>query len=310
MSRCCAGILAALCWWWGWKATAQVTYSGTTSADTFLAAGSPGNPDGTNLADLNFGAAGVLAVAPASSLKGEFQSLLEFDMADAAALFDASFGTNGWTVTSMSLQLTSNFGTAGEPPDNPIFNVINGGQFVVEWLATNGWPEGTGRPMQPTMDGVTYDSLPSLLAGAHEILCTNLYTPPGDNVPVTYPLPLNTNLLNEIACGSDITLLCYAADDQIGYLFNSRNFGNGNQPLINVIASAWLEILSGSFTNGAFLLTGLGGASQVCQVQANSNLLTTNWQTIGTATADATGAIQFDDLTATNCSQRFYRLSR
>lgn len=41
-----------------------------TTADAFLASGSPGNPVGTNLTSLNFGGAGTLAIAPAGSAKG------------------------------------------------------------------------------------------------------------------------------------------------------------------------------------------------------------------------------------------------
>ena len=291
-------------------ARAQLTYTGPDYADAFLATGSPGNPVGPDLTGLNFGAAGTLAVAPASSPNGEFESILKFNFTNALGLFNTTYGTNGWSITGMSLQLTSNDGTAGEQPDNALFNVISGGQFVIEWLATNGWVEGTGKPKQPTTDGVTYDSLPALLAGPHEILGTNTYTPPGDNVPVTYPLPLNTNLLNEIANGADATLLVYAADNQIGYLFNSWNFGNGNQPMIHVTANAFLKILSGHFTNGVFHLTGAGGANFPYQVQAATSLTTTNWQTLGTVMADGTGRVQFGDTTVSNQPQRFYRLSR
>ena len=90
------------------------------------------------------------------------------------------------------------------------------------------------------------------------------------------------------------------------------NYGRGNEPLINVTATPKvlpLEILSGYFTNGLFHLTGIGGTNLQYQVQASSDLTTTNWQTIGTVTADGAGMIRFDDPAATN-SQRFYRLSR
>jgi hypothetical protein len=79
--------------------------------------------------------------------------------------------------------------------------------------------------------------------------------------------------------------------------------------MINVTAGPLLEILSGNFTNGIFYLTGQGWANIQYQVQANSDLTTANWQTIGTVTADGNGAIQFADTLATN-RQRFYRLSQ
>jgi hypothetical protein len=167
-------------------------------------------------------------------------------------------------------------------------------------------------PNLPTTDGITYDSLPDLLSGAHEILCTNIYSPSGNNVPVTYTLPLTTNFVNDVTAGGDVTFLLYAADDQIGYLFNSYSYGRSNEPLLQVAAALNtmpLKILSGYFTNGLFHFTGIGGTNFQYQLQANSDLTTTNWQMIGTATADSTGAIQFDD-TTTNQPQRFYRLSR
>jgi hypothetical protein len=312
MSRWWAIIVAAALLWSGSIAGAQVTYSGTTSADAFLATGSPNNPAGNDLTGLNFGAAGALVVAPAASVKGEFQSVLRFSLSNAVSMFNTNFGAGNWTITNISLTLTSNYGSNGVQPNNAIFPVISGGNFVIEWLSNDSWVEGTGTPNLPTTDGVTYDSLTvtDLLSGALAILCTNAYTPTGDNVPVTYTLPLNTNLLSDVSGGGDVSLLFYAADNQIGYLFNSHEYGRGNEPLINVIATLKVvqpKILSAYFTNGFFHLTGIGGTNLQYQVQANSALTTTNWQTIGTATANSAGVFQFDDTAATP-PRRFYRL--
>ena len=287
---------------------AQVTYTATTVQDAFLTTGSPDNPVGTDLTNENFGAAGTLAISPASADKGEFQSVIMFNFADAMTLFNGAYGTNGWVIASITLQLTSNYGTNGVQPNNRIFNVISNGNFVIEWLSDDSWAEGTGTPALPTMDGVTFGDLPELLSGRTSILGTNTYTPPGINVPVTYSLPLDTNLLANIESGGNTTLLFYAADNEIGYLFNSHEYGRGNQPLISVTARPLLEILSGSFTNGVFSLTGTGIANEQYEVQANSNLATTNWQTLSTVTAGTNGVIEFADTTATN-QQRFYRLS-
>jgi hypothetical protein len=288
-------------------AGAQTTYTTTTVADAFLATGSTNNPDG-DLSNLNFGAAGTMAVAPANATEGEFQSVARFDFSGAMPVFNSAYGTNGWTVTSISLTLTSNYGTAGVQPNNAIFNIISGGNFVIAWLSDNNWAEGTGTPNLPTMDGVTFDSLPELLSGPTNILCTNTYTPPGNNIPSTYKLPLNTNILAEIESGGQATFLFYAADTNISYLFNSKEYGRGNDPLINVTASPFLEILSGNFTNSVFHLVGQGGAGFHYDVQANTNLATVNWETIGTVTADTNSVIQFDDPSVTSM-ERFYRLA-
>jgi hypothetical protein len=308
MSRRAGFLLLVVCVVFFCRASAQVTYSGTTIADAFLATGSPDNPVGADLTGDNFGAAGTLAISPASADKGEFQSVIEFNFAEAVALFNGAYGTNGWTVTGISLQLTSNYGMAGVQPNNKIFNVINAGSFVIEWLSNTNWVEGTGTPALPTTDGVTFDSLPDLLAPPCDILCTNTYAPPGDNVPVTYPLPLDTNVVAEVVGGGKATFLFYAADNEIGYLFNSHEYGRGNEPLINVTAAPLLEILYGNFTNGVFHLTGLGGQNLQYKVQANSDLTTTHWQTLAIVTTDTNGFLQFYDTPATN-RQRFYRLA-
>jgi hypothetical protein len=293
----------------GTGAMAQVTFTNTTSADAFLATGSPDNPAGTNLTDLNFGGAGTLAVSPASADEGEFQSVVRFDVSGAAGLFDAAYGTNQWLVGDISLQLTSNYGTQGQQPNNRIFNVINGGQFVIEWLSNTNWMEGTGNPSLPTMDGVTYDSLPDLLAGPHEILCMNTYVPPGTNLPVIYTLPLDTNLLAAVKSGGSISLLFYAGDNQIGYLFNSHEYGRGNEPLIEVTANPIFRIVAGYFTNAGFHLNGIGPTNLLYNVQFSSSPTGTNWQTVGSAAPDNTGNVQFTDTNATRQGARFYRLS-
>ena len=292
-------------------AEAQVTFTNTTVADAFLATGSPANPAGTDLTDLNFGDAGNMVVAPVASVKGEFQTVLRFDVSGAPALFNGTYGTNHWSVAGFTLQLTSNFGAQGSQPNNPIFPAVNAGQFVIEWLSNDTWIEGTGTPNLPTMDGVTYDSLTTtnLLSGATEILCTNSYIPPGTNVPSIYTLPLDTNLVAAVNAGGQISLLLYAGDNQIGYNFNSHEYARGNQPFLGVTANPVVKILSGYFTNAAFQLTGSGPTNSPYQVQASTNLATTNWQTIGTVNSDVNGFIQFNDTNAASQGQRFYRFS-
>ena len=305
-------LVATFCWLGiAPRAVGQTTYTVTTSADALLATGSPANPEGTDLTHLNFGGAGALAVAPASSEKGEFQSVIRFDLAGAPSLFNTAYGTNNWVVSSMALELTSNYGTAGVQPNNGIYDVLSGGEFIIEWLSNNDWAEGTGNPSLPTTDGVTFSSLPTLLSGRHEILSTNVYSPPGNNVHVTWPLPLNTNLVANIATGSSVSLLFYAADDQINYLFNSYSYGRGNQPLIHVTASPPLPIiLAGYFTSASFHLTAHGVPNGQYQVQATTNLDSASWHTVGITRAEGSGSIQFGDTSATNDFQRFYRLSQ
>jgi hypothetical protein len=309
MSRCRAIALLLTLLASDLVARAQVTYTGPDYADAFLATGSSNNPEGNDLTALNFGAAGTLVIAPAASAKGEFQSVLKFSLSNAVSMFNTNFGAGNWSITNISLVLTSNYGTNGVQPNNAMFPVISTGEFVIEWLSDDDWMEGTGTPNLPTTDGVTYDSLVALLSSPTAILGTNTYIPPGDNVAVTYTLPLNTNLVADVSAGGDVSFVLYAADNQVGYLFNSCNYGRGNEPLISVTAclnAVPPKILSGYFTNGLFHLTGIGGANLVYQVQTGSEVTTTNWQTIGTVMADVVGMIQFDDPAAIQ-PRRFYR---
>ena len=291
-------------------AKAQVTVTNATIADAFLATGSPNNPMGADLTGLNFGAGGALVIAPASSYDGEYQSLLKFNLANAVECFNTNYGAGHWLITGIALALTSNYGTSGVQPNSAAFPVITGGKFAIEWMANDNWVEGTGTPNVPTTDGVAYNSLPKLLSGTHELLGTNIYGPPGNNVPVSYTLPLTANLVAAVSGGGNVTFLLYAADNQIGYLFNSYNYGRGNQPRLLVTGAPLVKILSGTFTNGVFRLVAAVNKYAFYQIQASPNLASTNWQTLGTATADSRGAIQFDDAGASNQPQRFYRFSQ
>ncbi len=118
------------------------------------------------------------------------------------------------------------------------------------------------------------------------------------------------NLVADVAGGGDVTFLLYAADNQVGYLFNSYNYGRGNEPLIHVVAMPLLRILSGTFTRDGFLLTGTGSPNTDYQVQASSVMPAAHWEVLGTAAADSTGAIQFNDPGAATNALRFYRLAK
>lgn len=292
-----------------YPALAQVTNTTTAIADAFVCTGSTNYMNGEDLTGLNFGAAGTLAIAPGTALKGEFQSVMKFNLSNGIALFNGAYGSNHWTIGAVNLILTSNYGTNGVQPNNAIFNVISGGQFVIEWLSDNDWVEGTGTPAQPTTDGITYDSLPSLLDAPREALCTNTYVPPGDNIPVTWPLPLAPSLVTNLSAGGDVTFHFYAADNQIGYLFNSYSYGRGNEPFLTVVANPLLQIVSASLTNGTLHLTGSAPPNFQGQVEATSGLAPPGWQLLGPFAADSAGVVQFEDPDAGNAPARFYRLS-
>lgn len=91
-----------------------------TTADAFLSGASP---------TLNFGGAGTLAIAPASSTKGEFDSVIKFNLMGAVSQFNTTYGAGHWQLNGLTLSLASNFGGQGEQPNNNLFTHHQRGQL-------------------------------------------------------------------------------------------------------------------------------------------------------------------------------------
>ncbi len=216
---------------------AQSIWSGNPTADAFVATGSAGNPAGTDLTANNYGGAGALAISPAGSVKGRSESLLKFDLAPARTQFDAEYGPGAWQISSITLSLVSNFGTAGAQPNNGIFKSVSAGSFAITWLSDDTWTEGTGNPGNPTTDGVSFASLTSILTAPTDAVGTYLYSPPGNNVASVWSLDLTGGLMADAMSGEALSLLLSPADSSVGYYFNSRTFGTvGNRPILTVTA--------------------------------------------------------------------------
>ena len=191
------------------------------SADAFVFAGEP---------NLNYGGAGALAVSDPAQDQGEYQSLMRFDLSSARAAFDAQFGASGWRLESASLRLV----TAN--PGNPIFNANAAGPFAVSWLQNDNWVEGAGTPNSPTTDGVTYNSLPSLLGPADEALGTFNF-PGGTSGANTYALALPAGFAADAAAGNPVSLRLLPGADEASYVFNSRSIQTvANRPTLTLTA--------------------------------------------------------------------------
>jgi fermentation-respiration switch protein FrsA (DUF1100 family) len=225
------------------KASTSFTINNTT-ADAFLSGASP---------TFNFGSAGTLAIAPATSAKGEFDSVVMFNTASAVSQFNTTYGAGNWQITGFTLQLASNFGTQGAQPNNNIFNTINAGRFGVDWLVNDSWVEGTGGGNGAADGAVSFNSISSLLSPGFDSLGTYNYTPPGNNVYANYSLSLDANLVSDATAGGVVSLYFYAADSQVSYLFNSREFAS-NHPQLTVTAAPVPEP-----TTVALLAASLGG---------------------------------------------------
>ncbi len=208
-------------------------------ADVFVTEGSDSS-DGSP--DFNYGSAGALQVSAPGSSQGEMQTLMEFDFSAVKTSFDTSFGVGQWTITNVKLQLSTNFGTQGIQPNNPIFNAINAGLFKINWQANDNWGEGNGTPMSPDVpsnapiDAVTYNSIAALESAADRNLGTFAWNAAGNNA-VSYTLGLDPSFLADAEEGNDVSFRFYAGDSGVSYLFNSRDFVSpGSRPVLSITA--------------------------------------------------------------------------
>jgi autotransporter-associated beta strand protein len=87
--------------------------------------------------------------------------------------------------------------------------------------------------------------------------------------------------------------------------------GDGNDVVLTQLSVASPSQIGGItlLPNGNISITGTGAPNLTYTVQANADLTTGNWITIGSATADGSGNIQFTDPNAPGYQQRFYRFT-
>jgi len=211
----------------GWGQATNVSV--TPSADAFVRSLAPAS---------NYGAAGSLSVSGAAAANGSgqqngrFDSLIRFPMSNMVATLAGALGTNGWVVTGATLNLSE-----VAMPNNPIFN-RGVGAFEIRWIAADAWVEGTGKPIMPTTDGITYQDLPSVLDPAADV-SLGWFTNSGLDATVSFPLPLAGALVANILAGADVNLYLTAASDSVGFTFNSREFTETNSwPSLAIIAAA------------------------------------------------------------------------
>src|SRR5262245_61841601 len=137
-----------------WHSLEAAIVSVTPEADTFVRSATPTS---------NFGGAGAISVSGSAAVNadhvqnGLFDSLIRFSMSNVVSSIDTSLGTHDWLIYRAKLLLTE----VGAPI-TPVFN-RGVGMFEIRWLAANEWTEGTGIPIDPTTDGVTWKDVPLLL---------------------------------------------------------------------------------------------------------------------------------------------------
>lgn len=223
--RTCLGVVTLLT---AFQALHAATFSANPVEDAFVATG-PSN----NLRDNNYGAAGALSIAAPGKPNGEFQSVLKFDLSGARGSFDALFGPGQWMVQSVSLQLNA------ASPIHAIFNANAAGSFNVSWMQNDSWVEGIGDPNAPSTVGISYNSLANTFVNSAADQALGTFSYDGSLGLATRSLAVSSGLLNDIQSGALASLRLFAADANVSYLVNSRNFGTvANRPLLTVEAVA------------------------------------------------------------------------
>ena len=210
--------------------------------DTFVSSANPTS---------NYGAAGALLIDSSKLSKGEFDSLLQFDLSSAKSSFDTAFGAGQWTISSITLQLFN------ANPMNPLFNSAAAGLFTLNWMPNDSWVEGTGTPATPTTDGITYNTLPGFLSASDESLGVFSFNgaTTGSN---TWSLNLTTNFLADATGGNVVSMVGLPDDSVVSYTTNSENFTTStSRPVLTVTAQAVPEPAAvGFLAIGAMTLLG------------------------------------------------------
>ena len=187
----------------------------------------------------NYGLAGALSVSGSSAVNGSGQqmglldSFMRFSLAPTIGQFNTTFGAGNWTITGISLQLTET-----PTPNQTIFN-RGTGLFEVRWLANDSLVEGTGTPMAPTTDGITYNGEGYPLSPGSD-LSLGTFTNAGTATKQTFALPTGSSaFLSDVTGGNEVEFFLTAASSTVGFTFNSKDFVTpSGRPILEVTAVA------------------------------------------------------------------------
>ena len=234
-------IVAACAALWNLAVQAQSTFAVYDTADAFVLNPGPGNT-GTypNAASQNFGALNSRSVAaatahpgnnPANPSKGEFDSVLRFNLSSTVATLNSEYGTGDWSISSLSLTLNTS-STVG----NTMFNSPGtSGSFDISWLSNDGgWIQGTGSQSPASYTGISYNSLQSTLSATPATLLNSAsFAAQGTLVPETFSMSTaNTDFLSALMAGDSISLLLTPADNQVAFNFTSEGYSGGSNPAL------------------------------------------------------------------------------
>jgi hypothetical protein len=275
------------------------TVTNTAEADTFVRAAAPTN---------NYGGAGAIAVSGATAVNGSnqqnglFDSLIRFPASNLVAILDTALGTHDWIVLSAELTLTE----VGAPTSS-IFN-RGVGMFEVRWIAADSWIEGTGIPISPTTDGLTWDGLPSLLNPTMDA-SLGQFTNAGVDGPLRFDLALKAPFISDIRSGGPVDFHFTAVSPQIGFTAISRNNPQANSvPFLIITATINPNpLLQPPQLSGTNVIVSFDTVSNWNYVLQSATELSGIWSNVTSFAAQPTNA-RHVVTNGLNIRQRFYRL--
>ena len=280
--------------------TAQILLTNYPVADTFVRSLDPTH---------NYGGAGALSVSGpiATNVIGQQAGLLDsfmrFDVSGVASNFNSIFGNGRWGISKVILDVTEQTHVNNTDFDGGV------GPFEIRWIATNTWTEGSGKPNNPTTDGITYDDEPSLL---HSNMDKSLGTffNGGTTGPVRLSLGASAGFVSNLSTGSLASLFLTATTNStVGFTFHSRDFVDPTQfPFLEITAVPISQITSlviaGPDVKISFTTT--NGVSY--SVEYKDDLVSGSWRTLTNNISGTSGVVTIMDSTAAELPRRFYRV--
>jgi hypothetical protein len=218
-----------------------------SNLQTYVVSGNgvPSNTTGTDYADTSFFSKGAMMISADVADPGvgktarSMDALFSFNTATAAtgtttayvtspvtgmdivSAFNTAYGAGNWTISSVSVTLASNWYVEGVQPNNPDFNVVASGAFTLEVLGSNPGISSatTWNTLQSFLPTTTATPVGTFQWTAQPAgTANNTSTEP----TTTYNLTLNSSLITALLSG-EMTILGIAADNQVGYVFNTNN---------------------------------------------------------------------------------------
>ena len=256
-----------------------------TDYGTYVVSGAHPNSNqgGTPYSDTNFYLKGAMMIsAPVANVVNgveygtrEMEALFSFNTASVAPSLDLQFGPGKWAITSIKIVFYSNYYSDGQQANNPDFNKIAAGDFQLSLLGSN-----------PDLTAQTWNTLQAYLPGTTVSPVGTFHWATGTGVyaeyPVTYALAPTPNLTSAITSG-EISLLGVAADDKVGFLFNTNTKKFPPQIVISAdLAPAAppppVDGVCGPSSGGQF---DTAPSSGLCNLGASSALGSWNWTCSG-----------------------------